>query len=281
MSARARHPLTVTWWPIDDDELIALQRRLAADADVARRDDPMVLTDRPLLGGSFVAFARGEAGPGHPGDHAWAAAVTWRPAGGPRDEGAALRGASHRSGPRVAKDTHEQAVVTGTVPASYEPGLLATREGEILERAVRALSTPPDVLLVDATGLDHPRRAGLAIHLGRVLGVPTVGVTHRLLRAGGAPEPPGRDRGEQSPIVMDGESSPAGSSPAPGRDPWWRTLVGAPPRRGPRRSSSSHRRRPPVPRCLWARRGGWPGRPARSRPARGPETRRSTHGATG
>jgi deoxyribonuclease V len=205
VSAWARHPLTVTWWPIDDDELIALQQQLATEADVARRDDPMVLVDRPLLGGCFVAFARGEAGPGHPGDHAWAAAVTWRPVEGARDEGAALRGASHELGPRVANDTHEQAVVTGTVPAAYEPGLLAMREGSILERAVRALRTPPDALLVDATGLDHPRRAGLAIHLGRVLGVPTVGVTHRPLRATDAPEPSRADRGERSPIAVDGE----------------------------------------------------------------------------
>jgi deoxyribonuclease V len=195
----------VEWWPIDVEAMIALQARLAAEADTARRDDPAVLVDRPLLGGCFVAFARGEAGPGQPGDHAWAAGVTWRPIDGPRDEGAALRGTSHEHGPRVAHDTHEQAVVSGTVPASYEPGLLAMREGAILERAVRALATPPDLLLVDASGLDHPRRAGLAIHLGRVLGVPTVGVTHRQLHARDAPEPSGTARGERSPMVVDGE----------------------------------------------------------------------------
>jgi deoxyribonuclease V len=195
----------VTWWPIDADELVLQQRRLAAQADTAREEDPMVLEERPLLGGCFVAFARGEAGPGHPGDHAWAAAVTWRPIEGARDEGAALRGASHELGPRVANDTHEQAVVAETVPAAYEPGLLALREGPILERVVRALRTAPDALLVDATGLDHPRRAGLAIHLGQALGVPTVGVTHRPLRGGEAPESLGTARGERSPLVVDGE----------------------------------------------------------------------------
>jgi deoxyribonuclease V len=195
----------VTSWPLDLEVLVALQERLDAEATGALRDAPLELPERPLLGGCFVAFARGEAGPGHPGDRAWAAAVTWRPVDGRRDEGAALRGTSHDHGPRVAKDTHEQVVVAGTVPASYVPGLLAMREGAILEQAVRALGTLPEVLLVDATGLDHPRRAGLALHLGRVLGVPTVGVTHRPLQAREAPEPSGRRRGEQMPIVVDGE----------------------------------------------------------------------------
>lgn len=195
----------MTWWPVDGTELVALQERLAVEADAARNDRPFELPERPLLGGCFVAYARGEAGPGHPGDRAWAAVVTWRPVDGPRDEGAALRGVSHEHGPRVARDTHEQVLVAGTVPASYEAGLLAMREGALLEQAGRRLLTPPDVLLVDATGLDHPRRAGLAIHLGRVLDVPTVGVTHRPLHAGDGPGPPSAERGSSSPVAVDGE----------------------------------------------------------------------------
>jgi deoxyribonuclease V len=82
----------------------------------------------------------------------------------------------------------ETALVTGAAGAPYVPGLLALREGPLLEAAVRALPRPPDVLLVDATGRDHPRRAGLATSLGAVLDVPTVGVTHRpLLAVGGWP----------------------------------------------------------------------------------------------
>jgi deoxyinosine 3'endonuclease (endonuclease V) len=42
---------------------------------------------------------------------------------------------------------------------------------------VRALPVVPEVLVVNATGRDHPRRAGLALHLGAVLRLPTVGVT--------------------------------------------------------------------------------------------------------
>jgi deoxyribonuclease V len=68
---------------------------------------------------------------------------------------------------------------------------------------VRALPELPDVLLVDATGRDHPRRAGLALQLGAVLGLPTVGVTHRPLLAEG--EWPAGERGARSPLGLDGE----------------------------------------------------------------------------
>ena len=63
--------------------------------------------------------------------------------------------------------------------------MLALREGALLEAAVRELAITPDVVLVNATGRDHPRRAGLALHLGAVLDVPTVGVTDRTLSAVG------------------------------------------------------------------------------------------------
>jgi deoxyribonuclease V len=95
------------------------------------------------------------------------------------------------------------AVAAGVAGAAYQPGLLALREGSLLEAAVRALPHAPEVLLVDATGRDHPRRAGLALHLGAALGVPTVGVTHRPLVAHG--DWPGPERGEASPLTLHGE----------------------------------------------------------------------------
>ena len=52
-----------------------------------------------------------------------------------------------------------------------------------------ALDQWPDVLLVNATGLDHPRRCGLAVHLGAKVNVPTVGVTQRPLLAAGMRPP--------------------------------------------------------------------------------------------
>jgi deoxyribonuclease V len=72
------------------------------------------------------------------------------------------------------------------VTAPYLPALLTLRAGALMEDAVRALAIVPEVLIVNATGRDHPRRAGLALHLGSILELPTVGVTDRPLRAEGA-----------------------------------------------------------------------------------------------
>jgi deoxyribonuclease V len=94
-------------------------------------------------------------------------------------------------------------VVPGCAGAPYESGLLALREGALLEAAVRALRELPDVLLVDATGRDHPRRAGLALQLGAVLACPTVGVTHRPLLAEGSW--PADEGGARAPLLLGGE----------------------------------------------------------------------------
>jgi deoxyribonuclease V len=144
-------------WPLTADELRAEQEQLALAAA-----PPWSPPDGPLrLGGCFVCFSRGAEGAGEAGDPAWAGAAVVQ------------------DGRLIAA-----AVRVGRAGAPYEPGLLALREGAALEAAVRALSELPDVLLVNATGRDHPRRAGLALHLGAVLGLPSVGVTHRVLLAG-------------------------------------------------------------------------------------------------
>jgi deoxyribonuclease V len=96
----------------------------------------------------------------------------------------------------------DRATVVGPAGAPYLPGLLALRSGPLLEAAVRALLVRPDVLLVDATGADHPRRAGLAMHLGAVLDTATVGVTHRPLLATG--DWPADEAGAMSPLLLDG-----------------------------------------------------------------------------
>src|SRR5207302_4517114 len=100
----------------------------------------------------------------------------------------------------------------------------------LLEAAVRGLSAAPDVLLVDATGRDHPRRAGMALQLGAVLDLPTVGVTHRPLLAGGAwPEDV---RGATSLLLLEDEPVGAwlrtrrGTRPL-AIHPGWRTDIGA------------------------------------------------------
>lgn len=141
-------------WPVDAESLIGLQHELARAAPEPWRAPAGQLR----LGGVWVCFPRGITGPGASGDPAWAAAVVM-------------------AGGRVV----ERHVVAGAATAPYSPGLLALRMGPVMEQAVRGLATPPDVLLLDASGRDHPRRAGLALHLGAVLDLPTVGVTHRPL----------------------------------------------------------------------------------------------------
>jgi deoxyribonuclease V len=161
-------------WPVDAEHLVAAQQELAATAV-----EPWSPPDAPLLiGGAWVCFPTGLTGPGGMGDPAWAAAVVMR-------------------GRRVVAEH----VTGGTAGAAYQPGLLALRVGPVLERAVRGLDIRPDVLLVDASGRDHPRGAGLACHLGAELGIPTVGVTHRPLL--GAGPWPGDHRGDTSPVLVD------------------------------------------------------------------------------
>jgi len=233
-------------FPDETDGLIVLQDELRPRAADALSADPFRLPAAPLIGGCFVAFARGEAGPGRPGDRAFAAAVVWRPGdeallrrrrGGvpARSEGRALRG-TRRDGPRQAADVVEQAVVQSVVGAAYMPGLLALREGPILAAAVAALARAPDVLLVDASGADHPRRAGLAVHLGWALDLPTVGITRRPLRASG--DVVGRGAGDEaawvrgwwSPLRLDGDVVAASVCTRTGARPvvahaGWRTDV--------------------------------------------------------
>jgi deoxyribonuclease V len=94
------------------------------------------------------------------------------------------------------------AVARGRAGAPYQPGLLALREGRLLEAAVRALPAEPEVVIANATGRDHPRGAGLALHLGAALDLPSVGVTDRpLLATGTEPSP---ERRAASPLVLGG-----------------------------------------------------------------------------
>jgi deoxyribonuclease V len=176
-------------WPRSARELVDAQDALAVATPPRWRP-----AGRLAVGACVVTFPRGRTGPGARGDPAWAAA-------------AVLRGC------RVLA----RAVVRGHAGAPYEPGLLALREGPMLGAAVGALGVRPDAVLVDATGRDHRHRAGLALHLGAVLGLPTVGVTHRPLLATG--DWPADVRGAHSPLLLGSERVGA----------WLRTRPGARP----------------------------------------------------
>ena len=130
--------------------------------------------------GCFVVFPRGRSGPGAEGDAATAAAV-------------------------IVRDGRATAtrIVHGHAGAPYAAGLLYLREGQVLEGVVRQLPDRPDVLVVNGTGLDHPRYAGMAMHLGYLRDLPTVGVTHRPLCAEGSW--PDDEKGSISPLTHNGQ----------------------------------------------------------------------------
>ncbi|MCC7279454.1 MAG: deoxyribonuclease V [Chromatiaceae bacterium] len=80
----------------------------------------------------------------------------------------------------------------------YVPGLLSFREAPALLEALASLSEPPQLLLCDGQGYAHPRRFGLACHLGVLTGLPSIGVAKsRLIGEHG---PLGAEKGDWTPL---------------------------------------------------------------------------------
>lgn len=86
----------------------------------------------------------------------------------------------------------------------YLPGLLVFREGPVLLDALAKLRTDPDLIFFDAHGYSHPRRFGLASHLGVILDTPAIGCAKSLLV--GRYEEPANQPGAWSPL-MDAEET--------------------------------------------------------------------------
>lgn len=93
--------------------------------------------------------------------------------------------------------------LAGAAGASYRPGLLSFRELPVIAALLQQLEVTPDLLICDGQGIAHPRRFGLACHLGVMFDVPTVGCAKtRLL---GRSEP-GPARGDAAVLVDRGEA---------------------------------------------------------------------------
>jgi deoxyribonuclease V len=93
----------------------------------------------------------------------------------------------------------EQATAKRESIFPYTPGLLSFREGPVVLEAMAALKTLPDVLIFDGQGYAHPRRFGLACHLGLVLDRPSIGCAKT--RFIGTYQEPGPNKGDRSPLI--------------------------------------------------------------------------------
>ncbi len=85
----------------------------------------------------------------------------------------------------------------------YIPGLLSFRESSLVLAACEKLTITPDLILVDGQGLAHPRRMGLASHLGLFLNTPTIGCAKS--RLCGSHKVPGVEPGSHADLVDNGE----------------------------------------------------------------------------
>jgi len=92
----------------------------------------------------------------------------------------------------------ERAFSIQPVTFPYISTFLSFREGPAIVNALKKLKTRPDLLLIDGAGINHPRGAGLATHIGVALDVPAIGITKKILCGKGAKP---HNVGETSPLV--------------------------------------------------------------------------------
>jgi deoxyribonuclease V len=170
MELQLRHP-----WPTTEAEALALQAELRP---LIRPGDPARPAPRTLAG-LDVAYGGSH---GSAADRVAAAVVVL--------DAATLQPV-------------DCATAVGTAGFPYLPGLFAFRELPILVAALERLGTVPDLLLCDGQGLAHPRRFGLACHLGLLTGLPTLGVAKTPLL--GTWDEPGPRRGDVSDVRHEGE----------------------------------------------------------------------------
>lgn len=92
-----------------------------------------------------------------------------------------------------------EAVARQAAAFAYRPGLLAFREGPAICKAIARLPLRPDLLIVDGHGIAHPRRFGIASHIGLLTGIASIGCGKTRLI--GRFEPPAAERGSYSPLI--------------------------------------------------------------------------------
>jgi deoxyribonuclease V len=98
----------------------------------------------------------------------------------------------------------EEVGVVSETHFPYVPGLLSFRESPSVLEAWSKLKTEPDAVMFDGQGLAHPRRVGIACHVGLIINRPTFGCAKSVLV--GKYEEPAAERGEWTPLVDKGET---------------------------------------------------------------------------
>lgn len=164
-------------WPSDPAQAVAIQESLRPLAD---HTGPGPLRPR-LVAGLDVAYA----GDGGADDLVAAAVVVLETAG---------------------LTPVDRATAVGRATFEYVPGLFAFRELPVLVEALGRLATTPDLMLCDGQGLAHPRRFGLACHLGVITGIATAGVAKTPFVGTHDADALGAARGSWVPLTDRGET---------------------------------------------------------------------------
>jgi deoxyribonuclease V len=158
-------------WPRSAKQAIALQKELAASVEARDRLGPV-----RHVAGADVGF----------------------------EEGGAVTRAAVVVLSFPGLELEDWAIARRPTRFPYVPGLLSFREAPAVVAAWRKLRLAPDLLLCDGQGIAHPRRFGLACHLGVILDVPTIGAAKS--RLVGAHAEPGYAKGDWAPLVHNGET---------------------------------------------------------------------------
>ena len=152
-------------WDLTPEQAIQLQKTLRARVV----QQPLLLRDLRFVAGVDVGF---------PGDQSRAAVVVLR---------------------FPSLDLVDYEIAEIPVPFPYIPGLLSFREMPAILKALEKLETLPDVFICDGQGLAHPRRFGIACHLGVLIDRPSLGCAKSILV--GHHPPLGEAQGSTSELI--------------------------------------------------------------------------------
>jgi deoxyribonuclease V len=158
-------------WNVTPQEAQAIQNRLRAEVRV----EPLDVGALRMVAGEDISFDKGS-------DIVFAGVVVLR---------------------LPTMELVEKAGVRTTAVFPYIPGLLSFRETPPILEAWEKLDTRPDALICDGQGLAHPRRFGIACHIGLLLDLPTVGCAKSILT--GRHGPVGEAPGDWAPLTDRGE----------------------------------------------------------------------------